>query len=262
MKQIYQTLKLSWEEIGTLTGTMISVVLKRDVTCRAAFDDYNYWTVSDTAGRFSHDDLDILLDYVDADSEIRKIVFGFDSDTTEALDMELAQALLKKKLNTSWERELVTEDGLWLVGIDSGRLNYTGTITINGRIISMDTLWPKDEFVKRLFEAGGSEADLSDLCDRYVKQYGDQLYWPYPISDGEYNGVYFVLVQEGVLCLPYDEIDKDEYEIFEEDGVRLLTAEEMGYFISDWKRESCELEKVMNIFRNYLKARENYVEET
>lgn len=262
MKQIYQTLKLSWEEIGTLTGTMISVVLKRDVTCRAAFDDYNYWTVSDTAGRFSHDDLDILLDYVDADSEIRKIVFGFDSDTTEALDMELAQALLKKKLNTSWERELVTEDGLWLVGIDSGRLNYTGTITINGRIISMDTLWPKDEFVKRLFEAGGSEADLSDLCDRYVKQYGDQLYWPYPISDGEYNGVYFVLVQEGVLCLPYDEIDKDEYEIFEEDGVRLLTAEEMGYFISDWKRESCELEKVMNIFRNYLKARENNVEET
>ena len=262
MKQIYQTLKLSWEEIGTLTGTMISVVLKRDVTCRAAFDDYNYWTVSDTAGRFSHDDLDILLDYVDADSEIRKIVFGFDSDTTEALDMELAQALLKKKLNTAWERELVTEDGLWLVGIDSGRLNYAGTITINGRIISMDTLWPKDEFVKRLFEAGGSEADLSDLCDRYVKQYGDQLYWPYPISDGEYNGVYFVLVQEGVLCLPYDEIDKDEYEIFEEDGVRLLTAEEMGYFISDWKRESCELEKVMNIFRNYLKARENYVEET
>ena len=262
MKQIYQTLKLNWEEIGTLTGTMISVVLKRDVTCRAAFDDYNYWTVSDTAGRFSHDDLDMLLDYVDADSEIRKIVFGFDSDTTEALDMELSQALLRKKLNTAWERELVTEDGLWLVGIDSGRLNYTGTITISGRIISMDTLWPKDEFVKRLFEAGGSEADLSDLCDRYVKQYGNQLYWPYPISDGEYNGVYFVLVQEGVLCLPYDEIDKDEYEIFEEDGVRLLTAEEMGYFISDWKRESCELEKVMNIFRNYLKARENNVEET
>lgn len=256
MKQIYQTLKLSWEEIGTLTGTMISVVLKRDVTCRAAFDDYNYWTVSDTAGRFSHDDLDMLLDYVDADSEIRKIVFGFESDTTEALDMELSQALLRKKLNTSWGRELVTEDGLWLVGIDSGRLNYAGTITINGRIISMDTLWPKDEFVKRLFEAGGSEADLSDLCDRYVKQYGDQLYWPYPISDGEYNGVYFVLVQEGVLCLPYDEIDKDEYEIFEEDGVRLLTAEEMGYFISDWKRESCELEKVMNSFLRYLKAKE------
>ena len=262
MKNILQTLKLSWEEIGTLTGTMISVVLKRDVTCRAAFDDYNYWTVSDTAGRFSHDDLDILLDYVDADSEIRKIVFGFDSDTTEALDMELAQALLKKKLNTSWERELVTEDGLWLVGIDSGRLNYTGTITINGRIISMDTLWPKDKFVELLFEAGGSEADLSDLCDRYVKLHGNQLYWPYPISDGEYNGVYFVLVQEGILCLPYDEIDKDEYEIFEEDGVRLLTAEEMGYFISDWKRESSELEKVMNIFRNYLKARENNVEET
>ena len=262
MEQIYQTLKLSWEEVGTLAGQEISAVLDREVVCRGGFDDYDYWTVSAADGRFNRDDLNRLLDFVEAGSEIREIVFGGDSDTTEALDMELSQALLRKKLNTSWERELVTEDGLWLVGIDSGRLNYAGTITINGRIISMDTLWPKDEFVKRLFEAGGSEADLSDLCDRYVKQYGNQLYWPYPISDGEYNGVYFVLVQEGVLCLPYDEIDKDEYEIFEEDGVRLLTPEEMGYFISDWKRESCELEKVMNIFRNYLKARENNVEET
>lgn len=256
MKNILQTLKLRWEEVGTLTGSVISGVLKREVTCRAAFDDYDYWTVSAAAGRFSRNDLDRLLDFVDADSEIRKIVFGFDSDTTEALDMELAQALLKKKLNTSWERELVTEDGLWLVGINAGCLNYTGTITISGRIISMDTLWTKDELVERLFEAGGSEADLSDLCDRYVKQHGNQLYWSYPISDGEYNGVYLVLVQEGVLCLPYDEIDKDEYEIFERDGVRLLTAEEMGYFISDWKRTSCELEEVMNSFLCYLKAKE------
>ena len=240
MKQICQTLKLSWEEVGSLAGQVISAVLDREVICCGGFDDYDYWTVSKADGRFNRDDLNSLLDFVEAGSEIREIVFGGDSDTTEALDMELSQALL----------------------IDAGCLNYAGTITINGRIISMDTLWPKDEFVELLFEAGGSEADLSDLCDRYVKQYGNQLYWPYPISDGEYNGVYFVLVQEGVLCLPYDEIDKDEYEIFEEDGVRLLTAEEMGYFISDWKRESCELEKVMNIFRNYLKARENNVEET
>ena len=256
MKNILQTLRLSWEEVGMLAGQVISAVLGREVICCGGFDDYDYWTVSAATGRFSRDDLNRLLDYVDADSKIRKIAFGFDSDTTEALDMELSQALLKSKLNTAWEQELVTKDGLWLVGIDAGCLKYAGTITVNGRIISMDTLWPKDEFVKRLFEAGGSEADLSDLCDRYVKQHGDQLYWPYPISDGEYNGVYFVLVQEGVLCLPYDEIDRYEYEVFERDGVRLLTAEEMGYFISDWKRTSCELEEVMNSFLCYLKAKE------
>ena len=50
--------------------------------------------------------------------------------------------------------------------------------------------------------------------------------------------------------------------IFERDGVRLLTAEEMGYFISDWKRESNALEKVMSIFKNYLKARERNEPET
>ena len=262
MRNILQTLKLSWGEVGTLTGSVISAVLKREVICRAALDDYNYWTVSDTAGRFSHDDLDILLDYVEASREIREITFHGDSDTAVALDMGLSQALLKKKLNTSWEQELITEDGLWLVGIDPEHLNYAGTITVDGKIISMDTLWSKEELVEQLFDAGGSEADLSDVCDRYVKQYGNQLYWSYPIPDGEYNGVYFVLVQEGVLCLPYDEIDRYEYEIFERDGVRLLTAEEMGYFISDWKRESNALEKVMSIFKNYLKARERNEPET
>ena len=256
MRNILQTLKLSWGEVGTLTGSVISAVLKREVICRAALDDYNYWTVSDTAGRFSHDDLDILLDYVEASREIREITFHGDSDTAVALDMGLSQALLEKKLNTSWEQELITEDGLWLVGIDPEHLNYAGTITVDGKIISMDTLWSKEELVEQLFDAGGSEADLSDVCDRYVKQYGNQLYWSYPITDGEYNGVYFVLVQEGILCLPYDEIDREEYEFFERDGVRLLSAEEMGYFISDWKRASRELEEVMDSFMNYLKARE------
>ena len=262
MSNILQTLKLSWEEVGTLIGSVISVVLKREVTCRAALDDYNYWTVSDTAGRFSHDDLDILLDYVEASREIREITFHGDSDTTVALDMGLAQALLKKKLNTSWEQELIKEDGLWLIGVDPEHLNYAGTITVDGKIISMDALWSKEELVEQLFDAGGSEADLSDVCDRYVKQYGNQLYWSYPITDGEYNGVYFVLVQEGVLCLPYDVIDREEYEFFERDGVRLLSAEEMGYFISEWKRASRELEEVMDSFMNYLKERERNESET
>ena len=256
MSNILQTIKLSWEEVGTLVGSVISAALKREVICRGGFDDYDYWTVSDTTGRFSHEDLDILLDYVDASTEIRQIVFLGDSDTTVALDMELSQALLRKKLNTFWEQELIKEDGLWLIGIDSEHLNYAGTITIDRKIISMDTLWSKEELVEQLFDAGGSETALSDVCDRYVKQYGNQLYWSYPITDGEYNGVYFVLVQEGVLCLPYDVIDGEEYELFERDGVRLLSAEEMGYFISDWKRASRELEEVMDSFMNYLKARE------
>ncbi len=97
MSNVLQTLKLSWDEVGTLIGSVITVVLKQDVTCRAALDDYNYWTVSDTAGRFSHDELDILLDYVEASREIREITFHGDSNTTVALDMGLSQALLEKE---------------------------------------------------------------------------------------------------------------------------------------------------------------------
>ena len=262
MSNVLQTLKLSWDEVGTLIGSVITVVLKQDVTCRAALDDYNYWTVSDTAGRFSHDELDILLDYVEASREIREITFHGDSNTTVALDMGLSQALLEKKLNTSWEQELIKEDGLWLIGIDPEHLNYAGTILIEGKIISMDALLPMDELVEQLFDAGGSEMDLVNVCDRYVKQFGNQLFWSYPISNGEYNGVCFVLVREGILCLPYDVIDREEYEFFERDGVRLLSAEEMGYFISEWKRASRELEEVMDSFMNYLKERERNESET
>ena len=126
----------------------------------------------------------------------------------------------------------------------------------------MDALLPMDELIEQLFDAGGSETDLVNVCDRYVKQFGNQLFWSYPISNGEYNGVCFVLVREGILCLPYDVIDREEYEFFERDGVRLLSAEEMGYFISEWKRASRELEEVMDSFMNYLKERERNESET
>lgn len=262
MQNIYQTLKLSWEEIGTLVGQMISGILGWEITCRAGYDAHDFWTVSTIAYQFSVQELEQLLDYVGADSKVRSINIPEDADSASSLDVELSRALLKEKLKTTWVTEHITDDGLWLVGIDSTRLGLPKTINIYGRAIGMHTLWPKDELVEQLFDAGGTEANLSSLCERYVKKYGNQLYWSYPISDGEYNGVYFVLVQEGILCLPYDEIDKDEYEIFEEDGVRLLSAEDMGYFIEDWKRASSELENVMDIFKNYLKARGDNVEET
>ena len=170
--------------------------------------------------------------------------------------MELSQALLRKKLNTSWEQELIKEDGLWLIGIDSAHLNYAGTITVDGQVISMDALWSKEELEKRLFEAGGSACDLSILCERYVNLFGNELNWYYPLTDGKYTGVCFVLVQEGVLLLPYSETEPYRYEVFEQDGARLLTAEDIEWFIADWDQQTRELSDVMQCFKNYLKARE------
>ena len=45
MSNILQTLKLNWEEVGKLAGQVISAALKREVTCHAGYDDYDYWAV-------------------------------------------------------------------------------------------------------------------------------------------------------------------------------------------------------------------------
>lgn len=266
MQKVLQTIRLDWGDVATLVGQMISEILGWRVMCVALFDDYDYWSASAVSVPFSISELNQLLDYVDADEDMRDSTIPEDKDETANLDMRLSRALLQKKMGRTWQEEHITTDGLWLLGVDPDSPGQedrpANIISIAGLKVDLDSLWPKEELVKKLFEAGGTESDLSELCERYVKQYGNELCWTYPITDGEYNGVFFVLVREGVLCLPYDEIDKDEYEIFERDGVRLVTAEEMRYFTEDWLRMSNELMSAMNSFRTYLNWREKNESET
>lgn len=256
MQKTYQTIKLDWTEIGSMVGKMVSDVLGRSVCCCARSDAYDFWTVSAVSGRFNLQELRQLLDFADADSETRCATIPVDSDSSASLDMSLSELLLQRCLDRAWQEEHISEDGLWLIGVspeDKAPDEKKGeTIQIESLSVELDSLWPKDEFVERLFRAGGAIGDLSELCDRYVKQYGNELYWAYPITDGIYNGVYFVLVREGILCLPYNEIDSSRFELFEREGVRLVTAAEMVYFRAYWIHMSDDLLAVMNSFVSYL----------
>lgn len=256
---LYQSIKLDWCEIGCLAGQLISDILDRPMRCNGNPDDYDFWTVVAVEERFSLEDLQKLLDYVDANDEMRRVTIPEDSDSTYSLDMELSAALLRKCLNTDWREEHISKDGLWLMGVNVADKNLhqcANICIVDSMAIDLRTLWPKDELLQRLFESGGAVGDLSDLCDRYVKQYGNELYWAYPISNGMYNGVYFIMVQEGILCLPYYVIDKECYEVFEEDGVCLATAEEMSCYLTDWEQASANLKAAMESFHKFLKVRE------
>lgn len=262
MKNEYRSLKLDWGQVSLLIDQMASAILHRTVRCRSSRDDYDFWSVNLIDGRFTADELKALLDAVCADGEMRRATLGMDTSDTPLLDMDLSRALLLKKLQTNCMAECPCEDGLWLMGVESEALCLPEPdkeiIFIDGMAVDLRILWPKDEFIDMLFERGGTVGALSETCNRYVHLYRNELYWSYPITDGEHNGVYFVLVREGVLCLPYNEIDPDCFEIFEKDAIRLLTAEDMRWFISDWERMSHLLMTAMTSMEKHLEEVERY----
>ena len=88
-------------------------------------------------------------------------------------------------------------------------------------VVDCRELMPMEEFVKRLFDEGGTYTELTSICEAYEFEYGTPLYSMHPFPDGKYNGCYFVMVQEGVLVLSYDEIDGCDHEVFVRESARL-----------------------------------------
>ena len=241
---------------------MASTILHRTVRCRCSHDDYDYWSADLIHGRFTVKELTTLLDAVGATGEDRLKALMMDTQDTASLDMDLCRALLLQRLRTTCLAECPCEDGLWLIGVDTRQLDLPARedniLFVDGIAVDLRTLWTKDEFAEMLFDAGGTVGDLSEICKRYVNLYGNELYWSYPITDGRHNGVYFVPVQEGGLCLPYYEIDREYFEIFEKDDIRLLTAQDMQYFIDDWEKASGQLMSAMTSLQEHLKEAETH----
>ena len=113
-----------------------------------------------------------------------------------------------------------------------------------------------EEFVKKLFDEGGTYTELTTLCEAYEYEYGTPLYWLHPFTDGKYNGCYFVMVREGVLVLSYDEIDGCDHEIFVKESARLCDAEEMRCFLTEWNVRSTVLTGTISSLLYFLERKE------
>ena len=258
--KVYNTLKLTWEQVAWYLESILSSLLGRPFQCTCQAEDNSYWSVASTNDRFSYAEIESLLRMVHATGKAGRGSLPVDAPDSRSLDMELARMLLKQVLHTTWEEECITDSALWLIGIQLDALSLLDTdqnlFVIGNLAIDCSKLWGKEEFVESLFDEGGTFTTMTDLCDRYVGEFGNELYWQFPVSDGAYNGVYFVLVKEGVLCLPYNVIDCENHECFESQGVRLCTAEEMGFFIHEWNRTDTELRNAMSAFYQFLTRKE------
>ena len=259
--KVYNTLKLTWEQVAWYLENILSGFLGRPIQCTCQAEDNSYWSVAATNDRFSYAEIERLLSYVRAAGKIGRGSLPVDAPDSRSLDMELARMLLQQVLHTTWEEECITDKALWLIGIQMDALSLPDTdqdlFFLGDLSIDCSKLWGKEEFVQYLFDEGGTFTQLADLCDRYVHEFHNELYWHFPISDGDFNGVYFVLVKEGILCLPYNVIDCEDHECFESQGVRLCTAEDLGFFIHDWNRTDTELRNAMSAFYQFLTRKEH-----
>ena len=117
---------------------------------------------------------------------------------------------------------------------------------INGANVDVSKLYSLDSLIEHLKENGESDRALSSVREFNLDNFGNELMWRYPISDGLHAGVVIAAVKEGFASLPYHIIDRDEYEIFELENVKLFDEDAVQYFIDDWKLFSDDLLSVLN----------------
>lgn len=136
-------------------------------------------------------------------------------------------------------------------------------IKIGGLELNLDELKSRQELLDYFQENGPTHSALMDFCEEYREKYGNELCWPYPISEGEHLGTFLVLVKEGVLSLPYDDADKVDYELFCIDDMRLFQDyADMEIFMDDWKLFHEDLMAAMTAMKNYLYEQEARTNET
>lgn len=78
----------------------------------------------------------------------------------------------------------------------------------------------------------------------------------YPTTDELHLGTFLLLVKEGVLSLPFNEVDSVDYELFCLEDACLCDAASINLLIADWYRFDSDLRHAMEGMRRYYEKRE------
>lgn len=256
----YSTLLLPWEDVAQYATAIVSSVLRRTVECLCQSDSNDYWAIYTKEENITNVEIAQLVSFVQGKPEMLKRALPTDSNTTRSLEMALSRALLKNILKLDWEREFISDEGLWLVGHfpEDVKLPIAGPdlLYVDSTVVDCSKLMTMQDFTNKLFDEGGTLTDFTKLCEKNNSMFGTPLYWVYPITDGQFNGCYFVAVREGILAISYDMINDEDHEVFERESVRLCSAQELGWFISDWKHFSDTMIANLGALYSYQERKE------
>lgn len=111
--------------------------------------------------------------------------------------------------------------------------------------IDPESLPTKDELIARLEEDGGTDRAFASVREEQYARYRNELIWRYPISEGCAPGGFILPVREGILWIPYDEMEKEEGEILLLDDAELLDSDACAVMADDLRRYADSLCSVL-----------------
>ena len=230
-QKVYSTVKLDWDKVAVCLDDILSMVLATNIRCEVRCEDNDYWSVAAVNHDFTIPEIRRLLMTVQAPDSWYDSNIPTDSETSKSLDVDLCRALLQEILKSKWVEELVTADGLWVIGVDLKHFclpqKCKEIYYINGSAVTMEDLMDKETFVQKLMDEGGTFCCLQELGTSYRQIFQDCLVWQYPLLGNGYHGCYLALVKEGVLMLPYNTVTDEDRELFEKETIRLARSQDI-----------------------------------
>ena len=256
--KIKNALLLTWGEIAFYVGEKVSGLIGRKITCQAGFEDEAYWGVAAINDTFSVQELKNILCSVIATKSMYDEALPPDSDDSRSLGMGLSAKLLENCIGSSWEHLSISDDGLWLIGIEPETVKLPemsqDVIYVEDCFVDTTKLISKDELMKYLEGTDGMGSDLDEFCQKNLLEYGTKLYWYCPLPSKDHEGYYFVLVRDGVLSLPYNHVyDRDE-ELALGDA-KLFNSREVFNVKCNWDEFTDTTSRILNSLAFHLMKR-------
>ena len=110
--------KIEWAEVGSAIKSELKNLLGKDIECVASREDYDYWGVRLVGYEMPVSEVELLLNMLEADEEMRdeSIPLPEDNETAvKSLGMQMCRALLRKAMHCGWALELPEKEKLWLL---------------------------------------------------------------------------------------------------------------------------------------------------
>ena len=255
---VSKVIKLTWSEVAEMVRTELRKIIGRDVFCVAKSDDDTYWDISFPLERLPLSDLHRILEALDATDSQRDLSLPPEedhADSVSSLSMTVSQLLLRRNLGYDCECLHLAEDSFWILGVkDAPETN--DFIKIGSQRFPLGELKSRQEVLDYLRENGASHTALMDICEEYREKYQNELCWHYPTTDELHLGTFLLLVKEGVLSLPFNEVDSVDYELFCLEDACLCDAASINMLIADWYRFDADLRHAMEGMRRYYEKKE------
>lgn len=245
---------ISWENVSAMITKQLYIILWETHPCQAEWHHDNYWSTKLLNYHLSLQEAAKICDAVHANFDTRVTAFPDEDQYCSSLSMELSMCILETYLNRKYEKCFFDNDGIILVNpeMDSQLKSEENNLRFGNVKVNPALLKSSTELKEYFTEWGATFTSLIDFCEEYQDKFGNQLYWHFPHSNDKHSGLYFIICSDGILCLPYDEMDGEYFESFKMEDARFLDRDSIGIFIDDWMRFSDDLIDALLAMQKWL----------